>query len=110
LPSLRLPLPTWPVLSYWSFTAPSDVVDREAVRREAEEKERRTRLQRSSVPILRGSQNHPIITVVASVVLLGITFAMVPFMKVDFIGDTGQNMVMVSQEDRKSTRLNSSHV
>src|SRR5699024_2598134 len=37
-------------------------------------------------------------TVVASVVLLGITFAMVPFMKVDFIGDTGQNMVMVSQE------------
>src|SRR5699024_6856637 len=35
---------------------------------------------------------------VASVVLLGITFAMVPFMEVDFIGDTGQNMVMVSQE------------
>lgn len=98
LSSLLVALTIVPVLSYWFIKAPSDVVDREAVRREAEEKERRSRLQRSYVPILRGSQNHPIITVVASVVLLGITFAMVPFMKVDFIGDTGQNMVMVSQE------------
>src|SRR5699024_11375968 len=105
LSSLLVALTIVPVLSYWFIKAPTDVVDRQAVRREAEEKERRSRLQRSYLPVLRGSQNHPIITVIASVVLLGITLAMVPFMKVDFIGDTGQNMVMVSQEFEPGTDL-----
>src|SRR5699024_12787885 len=62
------------------------------------EKERRSRLQRSYAPILRGTQKHPIITVVASVALLAVTLAMFPIMNVDFLGDTGQNMVMVNQE------------
>src|SRR5699024_4104320 len=57
LSSLLVALTIVPVLSYWFIKAPTDVVDREAVRREAEEKERRSRLQRSYVPILRGSQN-----------------------------------------------------
>src|SRR5690625_2748318 len=105
LSSLLVALTIVPVLSYWFIKAPTDVVDREAVRREAEEKERRSRLQRSYVPILRGSQNHPIITVVASVVLLGITFAMVPFMQVGFIGDTGESMAMVSVDCERGSDL-----
>lgn len=98
LSSLLVALTIVPVLSYWFIKSPQNVVDRETVRREAEDKERRSRLQRSYVPILRGTQKHPVITVIASVVLLGITLAMVPFMKVDFLGDPGQNMVMVEQE------------
>src|SRR5699024_7822496 len=105
LSSLLVALTMVPIQSYWFIKAPTDVVDREAVRREAEEQERRSRLQRSYDPILRRSQTNPIITVVASVVLLGITFAMVPFMKVDFIGDTGENMVMVSQECERGSDL-----
>lgn len=98
LSSLLVALTIVPVLSYWFIKSPQDVADREAVRLEAEEKERRSRLQRSYVPILRGTQKRPVLTVVASIVLLGITVAMVPFMKVDFLGDPGQNMVMVNQE------------
>lgn len=105
LSSLLVALTIVPVLSYWFIKAPTDVMDRETVRREAEAKEHRSRLQRSYAPILRGSQKHPIITVVASVALLAITLAMVPFMKVDFLGDPGQNMVMVNQEFESGTDL-----
>lgn len=98
LSSLLVALTIVPVLSYWFLKSPENVTDRETVRLEAEEKERRSRLQRSYIPILRGTQKHPVLTVIASVVLLGITLAMVPFMKVDFLGDPGQNMVMVEQE------------
>ena len=98
LSSLLVALTIVPVLSYWFIKSPKNVVDRETVRLEAEEKERRSLLQRSYVPVLRGTQKHPIMTVAASVALLAITLAMVPFMKVDFLGDPGQNMVMVNQE------------
>ncbi|MGP5078844.1 efflux RND transporter permease subunit [Brachybacterium alimentarium] len=97
LSSLLVALTIIPVLSYWFLKAPQDVQDVDAVRAEAEEKEHRSWLQRGYKPVLRGTQKHPVVTVVASVLLLVVTGSLIPLLKVDFLGDTGQNMVMLTQ-------------
>ena len=97
LSSLLVALTIVPVLSYWFLRAPKDVTDVEAVRLAAEEKEHNSWLQRGYKPILRGTQKHPIITLVSSALLLVITVSLVPLLKVDFLGSTGQNMIMATQ-------------
>lgn len=100
LSSLLVALTIVPVLSYWFLRADrsdENAADVEAVRLAAEEKEHRSWLQRGYKPILRGTQKHPVITIVASVLLLVITASLVPLLKVDFIGSTGQNMIMATQ-------------
>ena len=97
LSSLLVALTIVPVLSYWFLRAPKNVTDVEAVRLAAEEKEHKSWLQRGYKPILRGTQKHPIITIISSVLLLVITVSLVPLLKVDFLGNTGQNMIMVTQ-------------
>lgn len=98
LSSLLVSLTIVPVLSYWFLGRPKSSVDVEATRLAAEEKERTGWLHRGYAPVLRGTQKHPVITLVSSMLLLVITFAMVPLLKVDFLGNTGQNMIMVTQE------------
>ena len=97
LSSLLVALTIVPVLSYWFLRSPKDVTDVEAVRLAAEEKEHKSWLQRGYKPILRGTQKHPVITIISSVLLLGITVSLVPLLKVDFLGNTGQNMIMATQ-------------
>ncbi len=97
LSSLLVALTIVPVLSYWFLRMPKDLTDPDAVRAAAEEKEHNTWLQRGYKPVLRGTQKHPIITLVASGLLLAITVSLVPLLKVDFLGSTGQNMIMVTQ-------------
>lgn len=97
LSSLLVALTIVPVLSYWFLRQPKDVADPAAVRAAAEEQEHNGWLQRGYKPILRGTQKHPIITLVASGLLLVITVSLVPLLKVDFLGSTGQNMIMVTQ-------------
>lgn len=103
--SLLVALTIVPVLSYWFLKSPEGVVDAAAARAEAEEKEHRGPLQRAYKPILRSTQRHPIITVVSSVLLLVLTVSLVPLLKVDFLGATGQNMLMVTQEFTPGTDL-----
>ncbi|KQZ11363.1 hydrogenase expression protein [Agromyces sp. Root1464] len=105
LSSLLVSLTIVPVLSYWFLRQPKNLDDIEATRLAAEEKERTGWLQRGYAPVLRGTQKHPVITLASSVLLLVITFAMVPFLKVDFLGSTGQNMVTVTQEFPAGTDL-----
>lgn len=97
LSSLLVALTIVPVLSYWFLRSTQNVSDVEAVRAAAEEKEHKSWIQRGYKPILSGTQKHPIITIVSSVLLLVITVSMVPLLKVDFIGSTGQNMIMATQ-------------
>ncbi len=97
LSSLLVALTIVPVLSYWLLGRPKGATDPDQVRRQAEEKERRSWLQRAYTPILRGTQRRPVLTIVASAVLLAITVALVPLLKVDFLGSTGQNMIMATQ-------------
>ena len=98
LASLLVSLTIIPVLAAWFLRSPARQVDPELVRAQAHEKERRGLLQRVYIPLLDTSLGHPVITlVVAGAILVG-TFAMTPFLKTNFLGDTGQNTVSVTQE------------
>jgi HAE1 family hydrophobic/amphiphilic exporter-1 len=98
LSSLIVALTIVPVLSYWFLKQPAGAVDPERTRIEAEEKESRSRLQRAYAPVLRSTQKHPVVTLVSSALLLVITVSLLPLLKVDFLGSTGQNSLSVSQE------------
>lgn len=98
LSSLLVALTIVPVLAYWFMKPPAGDGDPAAVKREAEAKEANSKLQRAYVPLLRRTQRHPVITVVTSLALLIGTGALIPLLKVDFLGDTGSNSVMVNQE------------
>ncbi|RZU61985.1 efflux RND transporter permease subunit [Zhihengliuella halotolerans] len=105
LSSLLVALTIVPVLAYWFMKAPAGDVDADAVRREAEAKETGSKLQRAYVPLLRRTQRHPVITLIAAVAILVGTGAMVPALKVDFLGSTGSNSVMVNQDFDASASL-----
>ena len=61
-----------------------------AAKEQAEVKEEKSWLQRMYVPVLRKTQHHPVITLLAAVIILGATLAMTPFMKFNLLGGTGQ--------------------
>ena len=77
----------------------------EQQREAAEAKEDRSWLRRAYRPALRGSQKHPVITLVAAVAILAASGALYPMLKVNLLGDTGQNMVQLSQEAPAGTDM-----
>lgn len=104
--SLFVSLTIVPVLAYWFLKNPVQLaqasefeasVFAEQARKVEEEKERKGLLQRGYLPILRGTQRHPVITIVASVVVLIFTFGLVPFLKTDFIGSSGSSGFVINQ-------------
>ena len=122
LSSLLVALTVVPVLSYWFLRprkaaasvdgAEAQSKGRQAAeghsqRAAAEAKENRSWLQRGYRPVLRVTQKYPVLTVVASAVIFGVTLAMVPFLRVDFIGNPDQDMAMVTQEFDAGTDLES---
>ncbi|MCY1158538.1 MAG: efflux transporter permease subunit [Citricoccus sp.] len=62
-------------------------------------------LQRLYLPALRGTQRHPVITLVAAVLLLGATVAMVPLVPTNLLGNTGQNTFTVTATQEPGTSL-----
>ncbi|MGL3806026.1 efflux RND transporter permease subunit [Paeniglutamicibacter sp. R2-26] len=98
LASLLVSLTIVPVLAYW-FLGQSQpgAVDRDAARAAAEAKERNSWLQRGYAPVLRGTQRHPVITLLASVAILAGTVAMVPLVPTNLLGGTGQNTFSATQ-------------
>ncbi|AOS64326.1 efflux RND transporter permease subunit [Actinoalloteichus hymeniacidonis] len=96
--SLLVSLTIVPVLAYWFLKDRKEngegAPDEAAIR----EKEERGPLQRTYLPVLRGSLAHPVITIVIAVALLGGTLALVPQLQTNFLGDSGQNTLSVSQE------------
>ena len=104
LASLLVALTIVPVLAYWflkpkhNFAAGKNLEAAvEKVRREEEERERKSWLQRGYLPVLRSTQRHPWITLVASVLVLFLTFGMGSFLKTDFIGSSGSNGFLINQ-------------
>jgi HAE1 family hydrophobic/amphiphilic exporter-1 len=96
LASLLVSLTIVPVLASWFLKAPKAVSAgaaefettknyAELVRKKEEERERRSWLQRGYLPILRGTQKHPVLTVIASILILGYTFSLVPQLKTNFL-------------------------
>jgi HAE1 family hydrophobic/amphiphilic exporter-1 len=110
LASLIVSLTIVPVLAYWFLKSPkleenSEQISEsqlalqmEKAREEEEQKEKKSWLQRGYIPILRTTQAHPVVTLIASAAVLGFTFSLVPQLKTDFIGDFGGDTFSVRQE------------
>ena len=105
LASLFVALTIVPVLAYWFVRGPRPGEDPDAVRAAAEEKERRSFLQRSYVGTLRGALRRPWLAVLAAVVVLAGTAGAATQLQTQFIGDTGQNTLSVTQTLPAGTSL-----
>ncbi|MGR0218303.1 efflux RND transporter permease subunit [Agromyces sp. ZXT2-6] len=63
-----------------------------------DELEHPSRLQKGYLPVLGWTLKHSAITIIAAVFVLAGTVALAPFMKTNFLGDSGQNTFRVTQE------------
>ncbi|TFB77453.1 efflux RND transporter permease subunit [Cryobacterium flavum] len=63
----------------------------------AEAGENPGRLQKGYLPVIRFTLKHAVATLLLAVLVLGGTAALVPFMKVNFLGSTGQDTFRVTQ-------------
>jgi len=95
--SLFVSLTIVPVLAYWFLkvkpahkhaTAPDVATD---------ELEAPSRLQRAYLPVIRWTLKRPLITILAAVLVLVLTGFAAPLLKTNFIGDSGQNTLTVTQ-------------
>jgi HAE1 family hydrophobic/amphiphilic exporter-1 len=66
---------------------------------------RPTRLQRAYLPIIRATLRWPAVTLIAAVALLAVTVPLAGTMKTNFLGDSGQNTLTVTQDLPLGTSL-----
>jgi Cation/multidrug efflux pump len=106
LSSLLVALTIVPVLAYWFVRPPRARHDDEAaaefvadvpVHGNHDELEHPSRLQRGYLPIIHWTLKHSVVTIIISILVLGGTLALLPSMKTNFLGSTGQNTLTVSQ-------------
>ncbi|MFF3556701.1 efflux RND transporter permease subunit [Streptomyces tsukubensis] len=107
LASLLVSLTVVPVLSFWFLRAPKEVrgLDQEEARRIAEEKEERSKLQRSYLPVLHFATRRRITSVVLALVILVGTFGMAGLLKTNFFDEGEQEVMSVRQELPAGTSL-----
>ncbi|GAB7033991.1 efflux RND transporter permease subunit [Streptomyces sp. NPDC021749] len=110
LSSLIVSLTVVPVLSYWFLRAPviPEGTSPDDLRRQAEEKETRSALQRLYVPVLRFATRRRVTSLVIAVVVLLGTFAMGPLLKTNFFDQGDQDTLTVKQELKPGTSLGAS--
>ncbi|MHA7207525.1 efflux RND transporter permease subunit [Arthrobacter sp. MDT1-65] len=113
LASLAVSLTIIPVLAYWflprtpASRRTSHRTPHRAARhatatpedgaRDAPAPDRPSLLQRGYLPILTGTQRHPVVTLASGLVVLGATAAMVPFLPTNLLGGSGQNSFSLTQ-------------
>ncbi|MCM3662417.1 efflux RND transporter permease subunit [Georgenia satyanarayanai] len=107
LASLFVALTIVPVLAYWFVRGPKPGEDATAVREAAEAKERSGALQRTYVRTLRTALARPWVAVLVAVAVLGGTVGLATQLETEFIGDTGQNTLSVTQALPAGTSLES---
>jgi HAE1 family hydrophobic/amphiphilic exporter-1 len=104
--SLFVSLTIVPVIAYWFLKTPvveAGMTEAQAkkfaanARKEEEEHEKKSILQRLYIPVLTGTQKRPFITLVASGLVLVFTFGLVPLIKTNFIGSSGSTTFSISQ-------------
>ncbi|WBB66698.1 efflux RND transporter permease subunit [Micromonospora sp. WMMD812] len=108
LASLLVSLTVIPVLAYWFLKPSGGTPDDEAVRRAAEEKELRSPLQRGYLPVIgfaTGSRRTRWITLGLGVLLLFGTFGLSRQLETNFLDDSGQDTLSISQELPAGTSL-----
>jgi len=72
---------------------------------ERDAREQPSRLQKGYLPIIRWTLRHYVSTLLLAALVLVGTVALLPFMKVNFLGSTGQSTFQVSQELPVGTSL-----
>lgn len=128
--SLFVALTIVPVLAYWFLGHPKEVaaaaleVDEQAQAAEAadghvvsrrelregivsaeDELGKPTRLQRAYLPVIHWTLKRPVATIIAAFLVLGGTVALVPSLTTNFIGESGQNTLNVTQTLPSGTSL-----
>ncbi|HEX5597661.1 MAG TPA: efflux RND transporter permease subunit [Micromonosporaceae bacterium] len=99
LASLLVSLTIVPVLAYW-FLKPVEgsEAERAAVRRAAEEKERRNPLQRAYLPVINFATRRRWATVALGLIVLLGTFGLASGLETNFIDQAGQNTLTLRQQ------------
>ncbi|MET3949863.1 efflux RND transporter permease subunit [Arthrobacter sp. UYEF36] len=111
LSSLLVSLTIVPVLAYWFLRNPADQAgtaqqgSAREIAAKAHEAEQRTVLQRGYLPVLTKTQKHPVVTLIAAVLVLGGTAAMTPLLATDLLGNSGENSMTVRQALPAGTSL-----
>ncbi|EPR77412.1 RND multidrug efflux transporter [Leifsonia rubra CMS 76R] len=100
--SLFVSLTIVPVLAYWFLgnkTAPRHTEEAVALAHgvPSAQVEKTTVLQRGYLPVIKWTLKRPVATLMTALLLLGGTVALIPLMKTNFIGDSGQNTLTVDQ-------------
>ncbi|SKC67358.1 efflux RND transporter permease subunit [Okibacterium fritillariae] len=93
LASLLVALTIVPVLAFWFLRAPAAAASESP----ADDLEHPSRLQKAYLPIIRWTMAHSVSTLLLSALVLVGTFALTPLMKSNFLGDTGQNVITITQ-------------
>ncbi|MBV8996014.1 MAG: efflux RND transporter permease subunit [Pseudonocardiales bacterium] len=73
--------------------------------RDRSHRQRRSWLQRAYRPLLRAAVRRPVVSLLVAVGILGGTFALVPRLHTNFLGDAGGNTLTVSQQLAPGTAL-----
>jgi HAE1 family hydrophobic/amphiphilic exporter-1 len=94
---VRVRVPARPVATPTSGTASSTAA--------RDELERPTRLQRVYLPVIRWTLKFPVLVLVLAIVVLGGSALLAKSLKTDFIGNSGQNTLTVSQKLNTSASL-----
>ena len=117
LASLFVALTIVPVLAYWFLGTKVVHRHRDAVQVTAvgaaaggaaastDELDRPTRLQRAYLPVIRLTLKRPVATIIVAVLILGSTGFLAAGLKTNFIGNSGQNTLTVSQVLEPGTSL-----
>jgi HAE1 family hydrophobic/amphiphilic exporter-1 len=106
--SLFVALTIVPVLAYWFLKAkPHHAHDATEVdtQHPVDELEHPSALQKGYLPVIRWTVAHPAITISAAVAVLAGTLALVPIVPTNFVGDSGQNTLTISQTMPAGTSL-----
>ncbi|HCJ55619.1 MULTISPECIES: efflux RND transporter permease subunit [Glutamicibacter] len=101
LASLLVSLTIVPVLAYWFLPHRPGSGETKTVH-VAEDK---SWLQRAYVPVLKKTQKHPVITLLASVLILAGTVAMTPLLNTNLLGSTGENSISITAEMPSGTAM-----
>ena len=105
LASLFVSLTVVPVLAYWFLKPPPAGTESAAIRRAAEEKELRSPLQRAYLPVIQFATKRRKTTVAIGLVVLIVTLGMGRFLKTNFLDQSGQDAISITQELPVGTSL-----
>jgi hydrophobic/amphiphilic exporter-1 (mainly G- bacteria), HAE1 family len=105
--SLFVALTIVPVLAYWFLRSPKRTATEVATSTNAEDElEKPTRLQKAYLPVIRWTLRFPAIVLVLAIVVLGGSALLAKTsLTTNFIGNSGQNTLTVTQTLDKSTSL-----